>query len=68
MTFSSHKSEEEVSQDTIYVEWRCPSTDGEKFASGFHPAGRRATKKRGSGENLLVGYLASKIVATDENR
>ena len=26
MTFSSYKSREEVSQDTIYVEWRCPST------------------------------------------
>ena len=30
MTFSSHKSGEEVI-NTIYVEWRCPSTCEMKF-------------------------------------
>jgi len=36
MTFSSHKSGEEIT-DTIYVEWHCPSTGGEKLPTAFIP-------------------------------
>ena len=36
MTFSSHKSGEEIT-DTIYVEWRCPSTCEMKSPLAFIP-------------------------------
>jgi len=44
MTFSSHKSGEEIT-DTIYVEWRCPSTGGEKLPMAFIPRVEGQLKK-----------------------
>ena len=45
MTFSSHKSGEEVSQDTICVEWRCPSTCEMKSPLAFIPQVEGQLKK-----------------------
>ena len=56
MTFSSYKSREEVSQDTIYVEWRCPSTCN--LVPKHENTGRRATDKKRGGEARCEARLS----------